>query len=818
MSGQMKEFMQSGREIPTFECRQKTADGRIFWVHFTLRIMIDSKNDRRLLTLYARDITSLRLRELELRQKAERDEETGLYNLDTAKLLIQDILKSGMRGRNGAMALLEIDGFSGDEKRQERKKLLSGIGAQILSGLPLTCISARASENTLMIFSSSVSAAEEQFTVLKRLMEGITHSKESLFGGSLRIFTGITCRIGPGMDFEQIMGNAAQLLGQARKNGSSQIVSDLEEKISPSKEQFVRGIKEFSEQSWKAFEQGASPDEIAKSIFAALGRDVGMKRITLLLRLPGGRLQKQTEWRSSTETEPLAVQNSDMLYRLFWSVPPDCQSLVVREESDEIFDDLRSSVGEPMLPAVLCSARENGTPALCILAEGAQSIPDVEGMKLLAAFLRRIYFINELRTQYESAALHDSVTELFNFEGYLQRLRRIHEDALSSFGMASAYILNFKQYNQQYGTNGGNMLLRQAAGVLEDVFGSDNCYRVSGATFQILCPDVTHEHFSQRCRLMEEKMNRLCPGRIACAGAWEENAISLRALEEQVEERLEVAANRLRMKNRESAKQSAYTVLQDVREKIKNGNFVIFLQPKALAATEEICGAEALIRYRDEKKGILPPAEFLNVIEKAGAIREIDLFVLEQVCRTMRQWLDEGWKGYPVSLNFSRATILEPDILTETNRIVESCGVPKELIEIEITETISSTDSMGLQEIVHQLAQAGYRIAIDDFGADYSNIYVLYLLDIHTLKLDRKIINDVYCNERAREVVNDLIGLCRRMKISSVAEGVQTKEQLETLRQMSCDVIQGYYLNKPISTEDFKRLYIRTDGGALSNG
>lgn len=146
--------------------------------------------------------------------------------------------------------------------------------------------------------------------------------------------------------------------------------------------------------------------------------------------------------------------------------------------------------------------------------------------------------------------------------------------------------------------------------------------------------------------------------------------------------------------------------------------------------------------------------------------------------------------------------------MEEVNRIVESFGIPKQLLEIEVTETIGSIDNASLKAIVNQFVQAGYQIALDDFGAEYSNIYVLYSLNISTLKLDRRIISDIYHDNRARLVVKQIIELCRQLGITSVAEGVEIEQHLEILREMDCDVIQGYYLNKPLPENEFYTQYL----------
>lgn len=181
------------------------------------------------------------------------------------------------------------------------------------------------------------------------------------------------------------------------------------------------------------------------------------------------------------------------------------------------------------------------------------------------------------------------------------------------------------------------------------------------------------------------------------------------------------------------------------------------------------------------------------------------------MCRILKKWIACGWKPFPISLNYSRATILEPGILEETNAIMESMGVPKELIQIEVTETIGCIDTGSLKEIVERFTEAGYKIALDDFGAEYSNIYVLYSLELDALKLDRRIVSDIYHDKRARFVVENVIHICKELQIECVAEGVETEEHLGVLKEMNCDVMQGYLLNKPLPEKEFEKLYIRKD-------
>ena len=434
-----------------------------------------------------------------------------------------------------------------------------------------------------------------------------------------------------------------------------------------------------------------------------------------------------------------------------------------------------------------------------------------EIMEDVEEFLNQTGSVFKLRKKYEAAMQYDQKTGILNYQSYMEYLERINEDIHSTFGIFGIQIAALKDYNTRYGTSAGDDLLKTAADVLAEFFGRENCFRVSSARFFAVYPNITYENFQQRCEKVRECLEKRHSGMFADARVWGEQVISVEKLQQQVEEKLQIALTKLRILQLENSQDTVSDNLAKLKETIESGKFRTFFQPKANVQTGEICGAEALIRYYDEKSGIVPPGRFLPQIEKAGFIRLIDLFILKDVCRILKKWIACGWKPFPISLNYSRATILEPGILEETNAIMESMGVPKELIQIEVTETIGCIDTGSLKEIVERFTEAGYKIALDDFGAEYSNIYVLYSLELDALKLDRRIVSDIYHDKRARFVVENVIHICKELQIECVAEGVETEEHLGVLKEMNCDVMQGYLLNKPLSEKEFEKLYIRKD-------
>lgn len=250
--------------------------------------------------------------------------------------------------------------------------------------------------------------------------------------------------------------------------------------------------------------------------------------------------------------------------------------------------------------------------------------------------------------------------------------------------------------------------------------------------------------------------------------------------------------------------------LDKLRSALDNHHFQVYLQPKFEIPTGRVCGAEALARYVDDRHGVVSPVKFIPQLEKENNVRYVDFFMLEEVCRLLRSWQKQSQPVLPISLNFSRCTLMEDGVVEEINRIVDQYELERSLLEIEVTESVDAMDRRILTDISQRLIQAGYRLFLDDFGAEYSNLSILSALPLSGLKLDRSLIHDLYANPTSRVVAESLIQLCHKMKIVSIAEGVEDEEQLEILRAFGCTYAQGYLFNKPIPVQDYEKKYLNT--------
>jgi diguanylate cyclase (GGDEF)-like protein len=240
-----------------------------------------------------------------------------------------------------------------------------------------------------------------------------------------------------------------------------------------------------------------------------------------------------------------------------------------------------------------------------------------------------------------------------------------------------------------------------------------------------------------------------------------------------------------------------------LRHALENREFVMYLQPKFDIETETLTGAEALLRWNHPEAGIIQPDQFLGVLESNGLILNVDKFIWEQACITLRRWIDRGKRVYPISVNVSRAYIDTENVVDYLKMLVRKYEIPVHLLEIEITETV---DGGASSDIVNELKENGFTMLMDDFGSGYSSLTVLRSTPFDILKLDKDFLSEFMENDRGKKILSHTIAMSRDMGLRLVAEGVETREQAEFLQECGCTTAQGYYYAEPMTVEQFEQL------------
>lgn len=245
---------------------------------------------------------------------------------------------------------------------------------------------------------------------------------------------------------------------------------------------------------------------------------------------------------------------------------------------------------------------------------------------------------------------------------------------------------------------------------------------------------------------------------------------------------------------------------------IKNNEFIIFLQPKFDTITEKIVGAEALIRKLKGGK-IIMPNEFIPQYEKTGIITKLDTYVLEEVCKLQKKWRKLNLPLLSISINESRHHLKNKNHIQELQEIINRYDADANLIELEMTETTVIEDISVAKRAAESVKKLGFIVSMDDFGTGYSAFNILKDIEIDILKIDKEFFKNLENNKRAQIIIETIINMCKKLKIKTVAEGIETKEQVKFLKKIGCDIIQGYYFSKPLTIPDFENKYLINRSG-----
>lgn len=246
---------------------------------------------------------------------------------------------------------------------------------------------------------------------------------------------------------------------------------------------------------------------------------------------------------------------------------------------------------------------------------------------------------------------------------------------------------------------------------------------------------------------------------------------------------------------------------------MRDEEFIVYYQPKYSLSCQNVVGAEALVRWRKPSGTIVPPDEFIPVFETNGFIIKLDLYVFRRVCQDLKEWMDQGKYPFPVSVNLSRAHLYQPNFYEQYLEIMDQYRIPAYLIELELTETVIFDNQAQLIRIMNQLKEKGLSISMDDFGSGYSSLNLLKDMPIDFLKIDREFLNSTSDTERGKKIIASVVSMAKQLDISVVSEGVETKEQAEFLRNIHCDIAQGYYFSRPVPKEEFERLAFQDKTG-----
>lgn len=413
------------------------------------------------------------------------------------------------------------------------------------------------------------------------------------------------------------------------------------------------------------------------------------------------------------------------------------------------------------------------------------------------------------------AANTDLRTGLVNTYGYIYEVEKIAQfKNITEYTAFYFDIVRMSSLNNKYGKRLGDEIIERYAERLLEFFDKDEVLgRLGGNYFVALVKTVKADEFLKLiadCPVDFEYYNKKEVLHIrAIAGAYEVKKKNIPGGQvlSNTATALSYAKNVVHKPyvylDDELAKKFEHTriVEEQTRKGLELGEFVPFYQPKVDTGTNTMCGAEALARWRFKDK-LVPPIEFIPVMERNTSICDLDFYILERVCLDIKDWLERGIEPVTVSVNFSRKNLGNPILAEAISKVVEKHGVPKKYIQIEVTETIDEFPMSYLIGVVEALQRYGLTVAIDDFGTGSSSIKLLKDVNFDVLKIDKSFVD--YNSDKDRVLLSDIILMAKNREISVIAEGVEEAAQVESLKDMECYAIQGYIFDKPLEKKEFE--------------
>lgn len=412
------------------------------------------------------------------------------------------------------------------------------------------------------------------------------------------------------------------------------------------------------------------------------------------------------------------------------------------------------------------------------------------------------------RMQLAQTITNDRTPEMF--------LRAAHEvirqEPDRKYALVQFDVAKFKMINEMYGEQFGDEMLNFFIESLQVLCNKDQLFvRLTADVFMILVPYEDRQEILDFIQKVENSLSGykgIAYQMVFGVSRIEDvNGILRKYGDRAAMARQSIKGNALQNVAfyEEKMKDVVYTgkYLEDhMEEALKKREFVMYLQPKYNMEDNRIVGAEALVRWVRADGKVVPPSDFVPAFEKNGFVTKMDAFIWEEACKLIREWMDQGKEVLPISVNMSRRHFQSEDYLDTLRHLIDTYKIPKEYLEIEITETMDENET---HDNIMRLKEEGFTLLMDDFGSGYSSLNVLKDTHFDIIKIDRAFLQDFLGSDRGQKIVENVVRMTSAIGLPMVAEGVETKEQAESLLQYGCNVAQGFYYARPMTVEDFRK-------------
>lgn len=431
--------------------------------------------------------------------------------------------------------------------------------------------------------------------------------------------------------------------------------------------------------------------------------------------------------------------------------------------------------------------------------------------------LRRITSLKFERKEYEllrKKNKQDELTGVYNRACFYEEARKMIDESTEEMCILMMDISNFKVVNDLYGMSTGDKLLCYMAEELQElVYGRKYILaRFNGDHFYMCLAKKDFEEISlpKRFKTFLDEIDIK-----AIYGVF--------MIEDQKELPVNIMCDRANLAAHDNSRQrSEYIrfysdeerkrivreteIENDMEKALETRQFCVFVQPKYDISRDKIIGGEALVRWKHPQKGMIPPGLFIGIFEKNGFIVRLDYYVWEETCRVIAKLKKLGYENLPISINVSRAHFYGKELRDKLAELIGKYQLKPDDIELEITETICAEDTDIIYKRIKELRSDGFKVAMDDFGSGYSSLNMLKEVPLDIIKMDLKFLDGGEDVEKGRFILHTLIDLAKNMQLQVIVEGVETKEQVQFLREIGSYYVQGYYYSKPVDIETYENM------------
>ena len=470
-----------------------------------------------------------------------------------------------------------------------------------------------------------------------------------------------------------------------------------------------------------------------------------------------------------------------------------------------------------LIPVIVMTQGDSEEDEVNALAHGATDfVPKPYRPQII---LHRIKGLIDFR---ETAALanqfkYDHLTGLYSKEFFWQQLKEIllnnEED---EYDIVCCNIENFKLYNDAFGAANGDRLLCEIAEFLTEKVEEHELLSRFRADRFMWVKKSEYIYNEEVFTALDQQIRQL-PGAGNLHMKWGIYKITDRSVPvEKMCDRVMLAVDSIKGKYLkhyvvyDDAMREKLLREQEIIEKmadsLEDHQFQIYLQPKICLHDGTLAGAEALVRWKHPEKGMISPGEFIPLFEKNGFITQMDQYVWEQTCVLIKEWKAKGYPVVPVSVNVSRADFYITDLTEYMDALVRKYDLQPSDLHLEVTESVYTENPIQILHMIEGLRSRGFVIELDDFGSGYSSLNMLNQMELDIMKLDMKFIQSEMMKPEDQGILRFIIDLAHSMKLSVVAEGIETGEQVERIKKLGFDYAQGYFFSRPVCVEEFEEI------------